>query len=128
MMQYSVVDRRPEESILELLKQHNISVLARGALAQGLLVDKPAKEYLGYSKEEIAQANKAIHSLSGPNRNAAQTAIQFSLNHPAVGSAVIGIRNRKQLKEAAAGGKRLLKKEVAILQEVLRPRQYEQHR
>src|SRR4029079_841005 len=35
MMQYSLADRRPEEAILDLLKQNNISVLARGVLAQG---------------------------------------------------------------------------------------------
>ena len=116
MIQYSVADRRPEESILDLLKQNNISVLARGALAQGLLVDKPAKEYLGYTKDEIAHACKAIHSISGTERTPAQTAIQFVLHHPALASAVIGIRNNKQLKEASTTGKRLGKKELELFQ------------
>src|SRR3954468_12546539 len=42
MMQYSLLDRRPEE-IMPLLNDHNIPVLARGGLAQGLLVNKPSK-------------------------------------------------------------------------------------
>jgi len=128
MTQYSIADRRPEETILELLNQNNISVLARGALAQGLLVDKPVKEYLGHSKEEIENAGKTIQSLSGQQRNAAQTAIQYVLHHAAVASAVIGIRNRKQLKEAATAGKRLGKKEVELLKQAIKPKQYEQHR
>ena len=128
MIQYSLADRRPEEDVLDLLKQNNISVLARGALAQGLLVDKPAKEYLGYTLDEIANVNKAVHILSGPHRNPVQTAIQYVLHHPAVASAVIGIRNRKQLKEATAAGKRLLKKEIEVLEQAITPKLYEQHR
>lgn len=128
MMQYSLADRRPEETILDLLKQNNIAVLARGVLAQGLLVNKPAKEYLCYSKEEIANACKAVQDLSGETRNAAQTAIQYILKHPAVTSAVIGIRNSQQLKEVASASKRLVKKEIQALQESIKPSTYEQHR
>lgn len=129
MMQYSLVDRRPEESVLDLLQQNKIAVLARGALAQGLLVDKPAKEYLGYTKEEIAAARKAINDMATEQRNAAQTAIQYVLHHPAVASAVIGIRNKKQLKEVVATKRVVLKKEeIKLLQQVIAPNAYEQHR
>src|SRR5215216_5035972 len=41
MMQYSLLDRRPEETCLPLLQQHGIAVVTRGSVAQGLLVDKP---------------------------------------------------------------------------------------
>jgi aryl-alcohol dehydrogenase-like predicted oxidoreductase len=128
MIQYSAVDRRPEETILDLLLQNNISVLARGALAQGLLVDKPAKEYLGYSTKEMEAIAAAIHNISGADRTPAQTAIQYTLHHPAVTSAVIGIRNRKQLKEASTQSKKLTKKEVETLQKAITPKLYEQHR
>lgn len=128
MMQYSIVDRRPEETILDLLKQNNISVLARGALAQGMLINKPAKEYLNYTKEEIAKACKTIHDISGTRRGNAQTAIQYVLHHPAVASAVIGIRNKEQLKEVTAARRPLPKKELQLLQEAIKPSAYEQHR
>jgi aryl-alcohol dehydrogenase-like predicted oxidoreductase len=128
MMQYSLVDRRPEETILDLLKQNNIAVLARGVLAQGLLVNKPAKEYLKYTKEEIAHACAAIHAISGTQRNPAQTAIQYVLLHPAVASAVTGIRNKEQLKEVTAARKPLLKKEIQLLQQAIKSIAYEQHR
>jgi len=45
MMQYSLLDRRSEETALNLLGENNIGVLARGSLAQGLLAGKPAKDY-----------------------------------------------------------------------------------
>jgi len=128
MMQYSVADRRPEEHILALLQEHNISVLARGALAQGLLVNKPAKEYLNYSKEEIAIIKQAVNDVSGKYRTPGQTAIQYVLRHPAVASAVTGIRNQQQLEEAVAPAVPLLKEEFQLLQEAVRPNVYEQHR
>ncbi len=40
MMQYSLLDRRPEESALPLLHDNGISVVARGPVAKGLLTDK----------------------------------------------------------------------------------------
>jgi aryl-alcohol dehydrogenase-like predicted oxidoreductase len=128
MTQYSLADRRPEENILDLLQKNNISVLVRGALAQGLLVNKPAKDYLSYSKEEISAIQHAVHSLSGIKRSPARTAIQYVLYHPAVASAVIGIRNRQQLEEAVAVSPALSKEEYQLLQQAVRPNIYEQHR
>src|ERR1700754_1215524 len=49
MMQYSLLDRRPEESCLQLLKDAGIGVLARGVLAKGLLAGKPAAPFLDQS-------------------------------------------------------------------------------
>ncbi|MEJ7684071.1 MAG: aldo/keto reductase [Segetibacter sp.] len=79
MMQYSLLDRRPEETCLPLLQQHNIGVLARGSVASGLLVNKPAKQYLNYNENQVQKAATAIKNLSGKHRSAAQTAIQFVL-------------------------------------------------
>jgi aryl-alcohol dehydrogenase-like predicted oxidoreductase len=128
MIQYSILDRRPEESILDLLKQNNIAVLARGVLAQGMLVNKPPKEYLNYTKEEIANACKAMHAISGKHRSPAQTAIQYVLNHSAVTSAVTGIRKKEQLKDITAATPPLQKEEIQSLQQAIKPNAYEQHR
>lgn len=128
MTQYSIADRRPEEETLDMLHKHNISVLVRGALAQGLLVNKPAKEYLNYSKEEIIRMQNAVRESSGNDRIPAQTAIQYVLHHPAVASAVTGIRNQQQLKEAITPGTPLSKEAYHLLQQAVRPNIYEQHR
>lgn len=99
MMQYSLLDRRPEESSLVFLQNHHTGMLARGSLAQGLLADKPPKDYLGYDSNQVSRAADLIRQLS-TKRTPAQTALQFVLHHPAVTSAVTGIRNHHQLVEA----------------------------
>ena len=37
MMQYSLADRRPEETVLSLLKENNIGVLVRGCTGTGAI-------------------------------------------------------------------------------------------
>jgi aryl-alcohol dehydrogenase-like predicted oxidoreductase len=99
MMQYSLLDRRPEEEMLSLLNEKEIGVLVRGSIAKGLLVSKPAEAYLNYSAEEVGKAAEAVRSFSDINHPSLETAIQFVLQHQAVSSAVVGIRTEIQLKE-----------------------------
>ena len=100
MMQYSLLDRRPEEQCLNLLQEHQVGVLARGSLASGLLINKPPQDYLGHFATVVETAAKTIQKLTIPHRNSTQTAIRFVLRHPAISSAVIGIRTKQQLHEA----------------------------
>lgn len=130
MMQYSLLDRRPEETCLPLLKENNIGVLSRGALAQGLLVNKPAKEYLEHPQETVRKAAAAIQSITKPNRTAAQAAIQFVLQHPALTCAVVGIRTMEQLEEVAgaANAPALTNEEYQLLNKSIPALTYTQHR
>ncbi len=96
MMQYSLLDRRPEEGSLDLLHKNNISVVVRGALAQGLLAGKPAKQYLDLNKEEVEKITASINHSS-------REAINYVFKHPAVASAVIGIRTKEQLNDIISG-------------------------
>ena len=130
MMQYSLLDRRPEESVLGLLQQHNIGVLARGSLAQGLLAGKPARPYLGYTLEEVEQAADAVREISAGKRSAAEVAVRFVLQHPAICTAVLGIRTSTQLADAleTANAAPLTSEEVKALQVVLPASKYAQHR
>ncbi|MBL7735750.1 MAG: aldo/keto reductase [Chitinophagaceae bacterium] len=130
MMQYSLLDRRPEEECLDLLKKHNIGALSRGGLAQGLLAGKPAKPYLDLTKEEVQKATDAVHSLSGKDRTPAQTATRYVLRHPAVNTAVIGIRTEAQLEEIAQTilTHELTKEEMTVLQHSVRAAKYKEHR
>jgi aryl-alcohol dehydrogenase-like predicted oxidoreductase len=101
MMQYSLLDRRPEEDCLGLLLQNNIGVLARGTLAKGLLAGKPSADYLNYSNDDVIKSAAAVKNASTKG-SLSQTAIRFVLNHPAVVSAIAGIRTEEQLADAAA--------------------------
>jgi aryl-alcohol dehydrogenase-like predicted oxidoreductase len=95
MTQYSLLDRRPEV-FLQSLQENNISVVVRGALAQGLLAGKPERDYLDLKRDEVKKIADSINHSS-------QKAIQFVLNQPAVASAVIGIRTKEQLNDIIAG-------------------------
>ncbi|MFT3823270.1 MAG: aldo/keto reductase [Chitinophagaceae bacterium] len=130
MMQYSLLDRRPEETCLPLLQEHTIGVLARGSMAKGLLVNKPAAAYLNYSAEEVQQAATAIQSLVTPQRSAAQTAIRFVLQNPAIQSAVTGISNAEQLEDVigAMNTPELTSEEVEYLKKAVAVNYYTEHR
>lgn len=130
MMQYSLLDRRPEESCLALLQQHHIGVLARGSVAQGLLINKPAKSYLNYSAEQVQQAADAVRSLTTPQRNTTQTALRYVLQQPAITSAVVGIRTEVQLNDIVQtlDTPPLTDAEIKKLQQAVPQNYYEQHR
>ena len=130
MMQYSLLDRRPEEICLELLHQHQIGVLVRGSLAKGLLVDKPPEAYLNYSAEAVNKAAQAVRSLVTREREAASVAIRFALHPPAVSSAVVGIRMAGQLAAALETGQTLplTAEEISRLARVNAINRYEEHR
>ncbi|MEJ8801996.1 aldo/keto reductase [Pontibacter sp. H249] len=130
MLQYSLLDRRPEEEVLQQLQEHNLGVLARGSLAQGLLAGKAPKPYLNYTLEEVQQAANAVRQVAGTTRTVSETAVQFILQHPAVTSAVLGIRTGSQLEDALQLSKAapLHNDEIMQLQAALAANKYEQHR
>ncbi len=130
MMQYSLLDRRPEENCLGLLQEHSISVLARGAYAQGLLLGKPPKPYLTRTQEEVEAAARLVSNVSGGGQRAAEVAARFVLHPPVVASAVLGIRTEAQLQEALLVSKAspLQEAEITTLREAVEENRYEQHR
>jgi len=130
MMQYSLLDRRPEESCLQLLQDNKISVLARGGVAQGLLTGKPAQPYLDYTAQQVKVAADAINHVAGKRKTTVQVALQYVLQHPAVNSAVVGMRTTEQLQDALSVDKAvpLTSKEVQYLQQSLPINFYTQHR
>ena len=114
---------------LQLLKENNIGILVRGALAEGILVDKPAKEYLGHRTAAVEKAAAAIKKVSSERTNA-QTAIQYVLHHPAVTSVVVGMRTMEQLREVLGktGALELSAEEYVFLQQSILSNFYEVHR
>ncbi len=130
MMQYSLLDRRPEETCLPLLQANNIGVLARGGLAKGLLVNKPADTYLNYSAQEVKKAAQAIQSVSGKLINSAATALRFVIQHPAITTAVVGIRTMEQLQDATYMQQTLplTEEEMQQLKRAIPVNTYKEHR
>lgn len=130
MLQYSLADRRPEEQILPLLDENGISVLARGTLAKGLLVGKPAVEHLGHSAGEIAAAAATVAACSTQNRSPVQTAIRYVLHGRPFVTAIVGVSNFIQLDEIAGAINTpvLSDEEYEILRTSLPAKIYSDHR
>ncbi len=125
MMQYSLLDRRPEEECLNLLAKHNISVLARGVLAKGMLIDKPAKEYLGYSEAEVQKVQTAVSETE----NSLAATIQYVQKSKADVKPIVGIRTLDQLNELIkAQSVSISDTELTQLASVLEANVYEKHR
>jgi len=100
MTQYSLLDRRPQEAALNLLHESEIGVLARGTIASGLLVNKPAKEYLDFSKEKVSEILKELEGLLPEATTKGETAIRYVIDNPAITTAVVGIHTMQQLQDA----------------------------
>ncbi len=130
MMQYSLLDRRPEEEALKLLHENKIGVLARGSLAQGLLAGKKAAAYLKHTEEDVQAVIDALKLVADTNRSMADVALRFVLEQPAIVSAVAGIRTEKHLLDNvhATQVPALSESERLQLNAVAKVIAYEQHR
>lgn len=130
MMQYSLLDRRPEETCFSLLNDNGIGVLARGGLSKGLLAGKTPVPFLSYNEKQVADAADAVLELSGPSREPAQTALKFVLQARPVSSAIVGIRTHEQLHQAVSTSDApdLDKEEYQKLAKSIIPEFYTQHR
>ncbi len=103
MMQYSILDRRPEEQILDLLYDHHISVIARGPLAKGLLTDKFTEKingstYLDYTTDDLTTFLPKLKNHF-ENKSLNNVSLRYSLHHPAVAAVIPGASSMNQLLE-----------------------------
>ena len=129
MMQYSLLDRRPEEEMLPLLRENNISVVVRGAVAKGLLIDKEATDYLDYSKEEISSIQKELALFYDEPQQASLLALRYVLAHPAVATVALGASKLEQLKDnlELLNAPPLTKEERTKLAELTKAITYQNH-
>jgi aryl-alcohol dehydrogenase-like predicted oxidoreductase len=102
MVQYSVLDRRPEEEILDAAGSAGLGVLVRGATAGGLLAGKPPAACLGLAESEVRAAQEALRAVGGAGADPARAAIRFALSHPAVTAVVAGASSLAQAEANAA--------------------------
>ncbi|GAA4275235.1 aldo/keto reductase [Aquimarina gracilis] len=130
MMQYSLLDRRPEEECLSLLKENNIGVLTRGTLAKGVLAGKSAIEYLNHSLDDVGRITNMMQKVLREDNSMCQIAIQYVLKNKAISAAVVGIRTDKQLESCLIkhAHVELSEKDYFILQQSNKAWVYTAHR
>lgn len=100
MMQYSPLDRRPEEDVFPLLEKTDTKVLVRGAFAKGLLINKTETDFLDFSKAQVSQLRDAI-AETGLMPEA--VLIRYGLSPESVGSLVIGASSVSQVRQLVKG-------------------------
>lgn len=137
MMQYSLLDRRPEEEILGFLHANSISVLARGPLAKGMLSNNAERKieekghdgFLAYSHDELLKLYEELSTNFGEATFNA-LALKYVLKHPAVASAVFGASSVDQLNENTDfdHSKDLTNETYAALQTISKSNRYTNHR
>ncbi|SIS37009.1 aldo/keto reductase [Salimicrobium flavidum] len=136
MMQYNLLDRRPEE-LFSLIDEQNVSVLARGPLAKGMLSSnsesiieaKGEKGFLDYTYEELKEFSHQWKQLSNGQENA--RSFQYILNHQTVASCIFGASSKEQAEEniqAYQKAEALQEDLYKQMQSITKPLTYENHR
>lgn len=97
LMQYSLLDRRPEQDCIPQLHTHQVGMLVRGALAKGLLVNKTPEAYLDHSADSVAKLRQAMAGISEQQQFPSAIPLDFVLRQPTVSSVLTGIRTMEQL-------------------------------
>jgi aryl-alcohol dehydrogenase-like predicted oxidoreductase len=135
MMQYSILDRRPEEESLPLLHEHGVSVVTRGPLAKGLLSDKmlekvSQKGYQDYSQEELLTVLPVLKDKLACDRSFTEVALQYNLAHPAVASVIAGASSPEQVRAnaRAINSPSLTEDEIALIKTISKATLYKEHR
>lgn len=99
MMQYSILDSRPEPYI-DLFEESSVNIIARGVLAQGLLMDKQVKPYLDYAEKELQVIQHQLKEYCKTHQLAsAVLPLAYVLQQKVVSSALVGTRSKEQLND-----------------------------
>ncbi|MCM3709829.1 aldo/keto reductase [Sporosarcina luteola] len=131
MMQYSLLDRRPEEWF-PMIREAGASVITRGTLAKGLLTDEgPTRVskmdgFVAYDSKDLKRTVGELHETSSDLH---ALALAFNLKEDVVASALIGASSKDQLLDTIlAYEKKDEQSEIASIAQLTEVHQYEQHR
>lgn len=128
MMQYSLLDRRPEE-YFSLIKTYGASVITRGTVAKGLLTKEALERIIhsnGFGLYTQAQLEETIHQLDAETDNLHAAAIAFALHNSVVASALVGARTIDQLMTSIEAYEKRVSFEQLL--PFIKAHQYEEHR
>ena len=129
MMQYSLLDRRPEEWALEALNKAGKRVIVRGALARGILASKAAIPYLGHEEASVAQLKATLANFSNMQLSSGQIALHYVLASEAVATIALGASSAIQLEQSLKGFDASQSLSfLAELKKAIPPHVYQKHR
>lgn len=110
---YSIFEQEPEEELFPMALERNVGIIVREPLASGLLTGKygvnstfhKRDHRRGWSREYLERGVKKyerVKFLDVPGRTMVQSAIRFSLSHPAVSVVIPGAKTTAQVEENTA--------------------------
>ena len=120
---YSLLNRQPEEALLPYCQQNGIAVLVRGPLHRGLLAGKyaPGATFTdmvrsawhdgGKQQAQLDQDLAKVEKLNtefAPGTQMVNAALRYVISHPAAPVAIPGAKSPEQAIMNAAAGERLL--------------------
>ena len=115
---YNLINRTSESALLPFCKEHNIGVIVYSPMSSGLLTGKMTAERINslpgddwrkqdfnYTEPQLSRNLKRVEVISAIAANKGvpppQVAIAWTLKHPAVTAAIVGMRNSAQADETA---------------------------
>ncbi|MDG5470706.1 aldo/keto reductase [Jeotgalibacillus sp. ET6] len=139
MMQYSLLDRRPEEQAFPILNEHSVSAITRGPLAKGLLSEKMLSKasekikedgYLHYTYEALEYTLDTLHQKFRDSRSMNEVALKFNAANPLVASIIAGASSPDQVRSniEAIAADPLTEAEYELLKEITNNKGYTEHR
>lgn len=102
MMQYSILDRKPEEWF-PMIREGNASVITRGTLAKGLLTAEGsvrAQQIETYEQYRTPDLQEIVNVLQQNIKDVHAAAIAFTLHNDTVASALVGARTSQQIHDS----------------------------
>ena len=120
---YSLLNRQPEEALLPYCQEHGIAVMVRGPLAKGLLSGRYDRSSV-FSDDVRSSFNEGegeraafesmvdrVEVLKGrvqPGSEMVRAALQYTISHAAAPVAIPGAKSAEQARANAEAGQRLL--------------------
>lgn len=116
-LQYSLVDRKPEEEIFPAARRHEVGVMAYGPLAQGLLTGKFSADrtfdatdrrhrlphFSAEGRESLDNLLRTLRDVAEElGRPMAEVAIRWVLERPEIAVAVVGAKSPRQIRQNVA--------------------------
>ncbi|KMN40843.1 aldo/keto reductase [Lysinibacillus sp. LK3] len=131
MMQYSALDRRPEEWFNFIAKQ-SASVVTRGTVAKGLLTNswqQRLQHVNGFNTYTAEELTTTLTDLALHYNNLHALAIAFNLKEPTIASTVIGASSQQQLAQTLASYEKINSiTDFKVANELTKNEYYQEHR
>jgi len=131
MMQYSALDRRPEEWF-EYIAKEGASVVTRGTVAKGLLTNswqQRLQRVNGFNTYTTEELTTTITSLASHYNDLHSLALAFNLKESTIASTVIGASSQDQLAQTLSAYEKIAKiTDFKAALTLTRNEQYLEHR